>query len=58
MHGLDYLRALFDLAAHKKEAGFHIALAQSVKKLLRVLAGAVVKSERYLLFDCETCSAE
>ena len=50
MHGLDYLRALFDLAAHKKEAGFHIALAQSVKKLLRVLAGAVVKSERYLLF--------
>ena len=50
MHGLDYLRALFDLAAHEKEACFYIALAQSVKKLLRVLAGAVVKSERYLLF--------
>ena len=50
VHLFDYLGALFDLAAHEEEARFNAALAQAVKKLLRVLSRAVVKGERNLIF--------
>ena len=50
VHSLDYLLPLFDLSAHQEEACLDVALTQAVKKLLGVLARAVVKGECDLLF--------